>query len=60
MSAFGESLSSRMEVVRELLRFFWRSKFWWLTPMVLVLLLFAGLMIFAQSSAVAPFIYTLF
>jgi hypothetical protein len=49
-----------MGVVRELLRFFWRSKFWWLTPMILVLLMFAGLMIFAQSSAIAPFIYTLF
>jgi len=60
MSRFGENVSSRMEVVRELLRFFWRSKFWWLTPMILVLLLFAGLMIFAQSSAIAPFIYTLF
>jgi hypothetical protein len=60
MSGFGSSLASRMEVVRDLLAFFWRSKFWWLTPMILVLLLFAGLMIFAQSSAVAPFIYTLF
>jgi len=60
MSRFGENVSSRMGVVRELLRFFWRSKFWWLTPMILVLLMFAGLMIFAQSSAIAPFIYTLF
>jgi carbamoyltransferase len=31
-----------------------------LTPMVLVLLLLAGLIIFAQGSAIAPFIYTLF
>ena len=44
----------------ELLRFFWERKWWWLSPMILMLLFFAGLMIFAQSSAIAPFIYTLF
>jgi len=32
----------------------------WLAPIVLVLLLFGFLLVFAQSSAVAPFIYTLF
>ena len=57
---FIESLASRMGVAGELLRFFWDSKWWWLTPMILVLLLFGGLVIFAQSSAIAPFIYTLF
>lgn len=44
----------------ELLQFFWMNKWWWLTPMILVLLLFGGMVIFAQSSAIAPFIYTLF
>lgn len=55
-----ESLSSRMGIAGDLLLFFWERKWWWLTPMILVLLLFSGLVIFAQSSAVAPFIYTLF
>ena len=32
----------------------------WLLPIVLVMLLFGGLMVFAQTSALAPFIYTLF
>jgi hypothetical protein len=36
-----------------------RKKFW-LTPIVLLLILFGGLLILAQGSAVAPFIYTLF
>lgn len=40
--------------------FFWQNKWWWLTPMIFVLLLFGALVIFAQSSAIAPFIYTLF
>lgn len=57
---FIESLSSRMSIGGELLRFFWQNKWWWLTPVVLVLLLFGALIIFAQSSAIAPFIYTLF
>jgi hypothetical protein len=32
----------------------------WLLPIVLVMLLFGGLVVFAQGSALAPFIYTLF
>ena len=57
---FIESLIVRIGILGELLLFFWRNKWWWLTPMILVLLLFGGLVIFAQSSAIAPFIYTLF
>jgi len=36
-----------------------RRKFW-LAPIILVLLLLGGLIVFGQGSAVAPFIYTLF
>ena len=36
-----------------------RKKFW-LLPLVLVLLLFGGLLILAEGSALAPFIYTIF
>jgi hypothetical protein len=55
-----ESLTNRMGIAGELLQFFWKNKWWWLTPMILVLLLLGSLLIFAQSSAIAPFIYTLF
>jgi uncharacterized protein DUF5989 len=55
-----ESLSSRMGIVGELIQFFLQHKWWWLTPMIVVLLLFGLLVIFAQTSAIAPFIYTLF
>lgn len=55
-----ENVTSRMGIAGELFSFFWHHKWWWLTPMILVLMLFGGLVIFAQSSAVAPFIYTLF
>ena len=36
-----------------------RKKFW-LAPIVLVMVILGGLIVFAQGSAVAPFIYTLF
>ena len=35
-------------------------KKYWLMPIIIVMLLFGALMIFAQSSALAPFIYTIF
>ncbi|MEW5960008.1 MAG: DUF5989 family protein, partial [Chloroflexota bacterium] len=44
----------------EVIQFLWARKLWWLIPMVSVLLLFGLLLIFASSSGVAPFIYTLF
>ena len=44
---------------REFWLFLRYNKKWWLTPILLVLLLF-GLLIMASGTAVAPFIYTLF
>lgn len=53
-------ISARMSIMTELLRFLWQRKLWWLVPMVAILLVFGMLLVFAQGSAVAPFIYTLF
>lgn len=55
-----KSLISKLGILRELLVFLWHRKLWWLIPMIVVLILFGLLLIFTQSSAVAPFIYTLF
>lgn len=35
-------------------------KAWWLTPIIIMLILVGLLIIFAQSSSVSPFIYALF
>ena len=35
-------------------------KKWWLTPIILTLVLLAALIVLTESSAVAPFIYALF
>lgn len=50
----------RMEFLRELLLFLKVRKKFWLLPIIIVMLVFGGLIILAQGSAVAPFIYTLF
>jgi hypothetical protein len=53
-------LLDRLGVLGELLRFMWARKLWWLLPMLLVLVVLVAALVFAQGSAVAPFIYTLF
>lgn len=58
--SFFQNMVTRMGTAGELLQFFWQNKWWWLIPMILILLAFGILIIFAQSSAIAPFIYTLF
>ena len=55
-----QSLRSKLSASRELLQFFWQNKWWWLIPMVLGLLALGVLIVLAQSSSIAPFIYTLF
>ncbi len=55
-----ESAGRKVGIVQELMVFLWERKLWWMMPMVLTLLLFGLLILFAESSAVAPFIYTLF
>jgi hypothetical protein len=49
-----------MQFLKEFFQFLKARKKFWLLPIVIVLLLFGGLLILAQGSAVAPFIYTLF
>lgn len=51
---------SRLSVVGELFGFLWQRKLWWLIPMVVVLVTFGLLLVFAQATGLAPFIYTLF
>ncbi|MBI4888064.1 MAG: hypothetical protein HY824_13295 [Acidobacteria bacterium] len=51
---------AKSDVLREFWQFLRQEKKYWLAPIVLVLLLFGLLLVFAQTSAVAPFIYTLF
>jgi Family of unknown function (DUF5989) len=49
-----------MEFLRELWHFMRVRKKFWLLPLLILMAIFGGLIVFTQGSAVAPFIYTLF
>jgi hypothetical protein len=51
---------SKARVLAEIWQFLRQEKKYWLAPIVVIFVLFGLLVVFAQSSAVAPFIYSLF
>ncbi len=57
---FLGNIRSNLNTSGELLQFFMQNKWWWLVPMVVILLMFGVLIVLAETSAIAPFIYSLF
>ena len=51
---------SKPSLARELLAYMGARKKWWLLPILLVMLVVGALLVFAQGSVLAPFIYTIF
>jgi hypothetical protein len=49
-----------MSLITELWKFLGARKKFWLLPIIVAMVLFGTLLVLAQTSAVAPFIYTLF
>jgi hypothetical protein len=49
-----------MEFLKELWTFLSVRKKLWLAPIIMLMIIFGGLLILAQGSVVAPFIYTFF
>jgi len=49
-----------MSFLKEFWEFLSIRKKYWLLPIIIVLVIFGGLIILAQGSAIAPFIYTIF
>jgi hypothetical protein len=49
-----------LSLLNELFAYMGARKKWWLAPVIFILLIVGGLLVLAQGSAVAPFIYTLF
>jgi hypothetical protein len=56
----GKSFASKASIMGEFMGFLWERKLWWMIPMFLVFFGIGLLLVFAQGSALAPFIYTLF
>ena len=49
-----------MEFLKDLWDFMHARKKFWLAPIIIVLVLLGGLILLAEGTAVAPFIYTIF
>jgi|TARA_B110000967_G_C18713136_1_gene473742 hydrogenase/urease accessory protein HupE len=49
-----------MDILKELWSFLRARKKLWLAPIIIIMTMIGGLLILAQGSVVAPFIYTLF
>ena len=49
-----------MSFLEELWAYMKVRKKWWLLPIFLILVMVGALLVFAQGSALAPFIYTIF
>lgn len=47
-------------IISELWAFMKVRKKWWLGPIIVVMVMVGALLVFAQGSALAPFIYTIF
>lgn len=56
----GSTSAGRLSTVSELMRFMASKRAWWMTPLVILLVLFGVLALLAEVSAVSPFIYALF
>jgi len=51
---------TKILIFRDLWHFLRIRKKWWLMPLLLVIVLLGIILVFAQGSALAPFIYTVF
>ena len=49
-----------LDLIKDLWGFMRERKKFWLAPIIIVLLLLGGLLVLAQGSVIAPFIYTIF
>ena len=56
----ARSSGGRISIFGELWAFMRARKKWWLLPIIVVMVLVGSLLVFAQGSALAPFIYTIF
>lgn len=60
MRSFLRTMMVNLGVAGELLAFLWARKWWWLIPMIIVLLVLGLLTVLGSATGLGPFIYTLF
>ncbi|MBI2587714.1 hypothetical protein HYW30_00210 [Candidatus Azambacteria bacterium] len=52
--------NEKVELLREVWHYMRERKRWWLGPLIFLLVLIGILLVFAETSVIAPFIYTIF
>jgi cell division protein FtsL len=57
---FDELMAKNKSLIREFWDFLKVRKVWWLTPIIVMLLLVTILIVFSQTTTLSPFIYALF
>ncbi len=50
----------RLGIIGEFFSFLWEQKLYWMIPMVIILVAVIAISLLGQTTAVGPFIYTLF
>jgi len=50
----------RIGIIGELFQFLWDQKLYWMIPMIVIIVLVIAISLLGQTTAVGPFIYTLF
>ncbi|OGX38572.1 MAG: hypothetical protein A3C53_04305 [Omnitrophica WOR_2 bacterium RIFCSPHIGHO2_02_FULL_68_15] len=60
MPRWWDRVVGRLALIRQLCRFLWVQRLWWLIPFVGILLVVGLLLLVAQQTVLAPFLYTLF
>ncbi len=58
--SFLKNLKDKLSIFKDLWEFMRVRKVWWLSPIIILLILLGLLIIFAEGSALSPFIYALF
>lgn len=54
-----DKLTGQSEELADLIHFLWKVKLWFLIPFILILIAFGLLLVFAQTTGIAPFIYSI-
>ena len=57
---YPKKLKYKMEILKDLWSFMKERKKFWLAPMIIILIILGVIIVLGGSSAIAPFVYTLF
>lgn len=50
----------KFSIVKELMNYLWSNKLWWAMPIIFIIFILMIILLFGQSTGLAPFIYPIF